>query len=71
MAWQCAVCYDGKNVDVVCHHCGKPLCDNEETCRAFIVDEDFAGEGVQAYHCPSCVREHHPRATTRLRRAAA
>jgi len=69
MAWRCAVCYSQDGVNVVCHHCGRPLCDDEKTCRVIIKDEAFAGGKVKAYHCPECARKHHPGATTRLRGA--
>lgn len=66
MAWQCAVCYEREDVNVVCHHCGRPLCakkqDGIETCRLLVVDDAFAETDVRAYHCPGCARKHHPEA---------
>jgi hypothetical protein len=38
MALKCAICGRDKNVDVVCHHCGKPLCDDGQ-CRFLIPDD--------------------------------
>ena len=45
MAWECGECrateggkQEGVRVDVVCHHCGKPLCQKH---RILIVDDAF------------------------------
>ena len=54
MAWECAVCRkkedpsgkDSVKIDAVCHHCGKPLC-NDSRHRIVIVDPDFSlSDGV-------------------------
>ena len=67
MTLECAVCNtpdgkDGKALDAVCHHCGKPLCQEH---RVLILDEQFANRGVPvpraAYHCSACRQAHHPR----------
>jgi hypothetical protein len=69
MRWECADCNmpEGKGSDSrirvngVCHHCGKPLCHNDQVP---IADEAFAtapGEANQeAVHCRECAREYHP-----------
>ncbi len=38
MALKCAICGRDQNVNVVCHHCGHPLCDDEH-CRYLIPDD--------------------------------
>lgn len=67
MSLQCAVCgapenKDGQVLDTVCHHCGKPLCQDH---RVLILDEDFANRSApaprHAYHCPDCHQAYHPR----------
>jgi len=70
MDWQCAECNargaDAK-VEVVCHHCGKPLC---FTDRVEIPDDAFSDEpgplGRFAFHCRECRQRHHPGATVRV-----
>jgi hypothetical protein len=65
--WICAVCgatedEAGVFIDVVCHHCGRPLC-GEHAERLF--DEAFggfrAGQEALSDHCSACARAHHPR----------
>jgi hypothetical protein len=66
MVWECAECNaadSGSNrVDVVCHHCGKPLCQRD---RIQLDDDAFGAvdEPVSrsAFHCRECRRRHHPR----------
>jgi hypothetical protein len=47
----------------LCHHCGKPVC-QEHSVK---VDDDgaFADPGfppsIAAVHCPDCARQHHGR----------
>jgi len=63
MAWQCAECNasgsDAK-VEVVCHHCGKPLCQND---RVELLDDAFSDEPGDvprfAFHCRECRQRHH------------
>jgi DNA-directed RNA polymerase subunit RPC12/RpoP len=64
MTWRCAECGDpetGKNqIDVVCHHCGKPLCKEDRTSS----DGDVFSEvdrpiRNRAYHCHDCYQTHH------------
>jgi hypothetical protein len=64
MTWECAECNveDRQNrIDAICHHCGKPLCRNDQV---LIPDNAFAassGEASQvAVHCRTCRRQHHP-----------
>ncbi|MSP13280.1 MAG: DUF1294 domain-containing protein [Chloroflexi bacterium] len=72
MSWICAECgrEDGKYdfiVEVVCHHCGKLLCQKH---RILIIDVAFSGQsaysekagapGQTAYHCKECQHRHHP-----------
>lgn len=67
MPLECSVCLaadgkDGKVIDTVCHHCGKPLCREH---RVLILDEQFANQGApvprHAYHCPGCHQAYHAR----------
>jgi hypothetical protein len=76
MAWECAECQSREGtpvpggardatvkVDVVCHHCGKPLCEHD---RFMLVDDAFdlsAGSTPRAAHCKECRQRHHPRVT--------
>jgi hypothetical protein len=70
MAWECGECNAREDrhtrIDAVCHHCGKPLC-REDQVR--IIDFVFADEpgllGREAVHCRPCIRRHHQ---IRLRR---
>ena len=64
MAWECAECGVNQRqsqIDGVCHHCGKPLCRDDQV---LIPDDAFStssGEASQAaVHCRACRREHHP-----------
>jgi hypothetical protein len=69
VTWECAECnvQDRKKnrIDGVCHHCGKPLCGDDQV---LIPDDAFAalsGEASQAaVHCRACRRQHHPRAVS-------
>lgn len=68
MSWECAECsvQDRKSrIAGVCHHCGKPLCRDDQV---LIPDDAFAamsGEADQvAVHCRACWRQHHPTAVT-------
>ena len=38
MALTCAVCGSDKNVNVVCHHCGRPLCEDAR-CRCLLLED--------------------------------
>ncbi len=62
---ECAVCgaHEGQNekvLDVCCHHCGRPLCDDH---RILVLDEQFANRPAPmprtAFHCPDCRDAHH------------
>jgi hypothetical protein len=64
VTWECAECNvqdRKKRIDGVCHHCGKPLCRDDQV---LIPDDAFAalsGEASQeAVHCRVCRRQHHP-----------
>lgn len=77
MPWECGECgaVEGKDkvtvegkevvvtVDVICHHCGKPLCQKH---RIQIVDDAFSSDDKpvsrEAYHCDECKKAYHPRA---------
>lgn len=65
---ECANCGARENVHVVCHHCGKPLCDNRELCRIEIEDDAFSGireTPVIAIHCNDCWQTCHPHTRAR------
>lgn len=60
---ECASCGTREDVHVVCHHCGKPLCDNRELCRIEIEDDVFSDNRqtpVNAIHCNDCWQAYHP-----------
>jgi hypothetical protein len=70
MAWECAECNVPERsedpvtkIEVVCHHCGKPLCRQD---RIQVLDDAFSDEpgpvSRDAFHCRECRRAHHPRA---------
>ena len=44
----------------LCHHCGKPVCEDHGTI--LLDDDDFAPSDeplpIAAMHCPECVRYH-------------
>jgi hypothetical protein len=73
MSWHCAECHapeDSVNrVDAVCHHCGKPLCRQDQV---LIPDEAFAPASGpsdrNAVHCRPCHRQFHPMAFIKLDR---
>lgn len=63
MKWECAECRavesDDVRVEVVCHHCGKPLCQDH---RVAIADPAFHAERPDpriAYHCAACKKLYH------------
>jgi len=73
--WECGECglveghrMEGTDevvqIDAVCHHCGKPLCREDQH---FITDDAFSRKSPvdlpQACHCSACRRRHgYPRA---------
>lgn len=75
MALKCAICSTEQQVETVCHHCGKPLCDAHRVTvtndRAFVdspfkrfalwllVGDNTKPEPILVYHCPQCKRKHH------------
>lgn len=54
----CGICRRETVTSVVCHHCGRPLCDR---CRVEWPDTAFPGQqGIaSAYHCRACRKRHH------------
>lgn len=64
MTWECAECHatekHGARIDAVCHHCGKPLCRDDQELVPDLAFASASGEvGAEAVHCRSCKREHH------------
>jgi hypothetical protein len=67
LTWECSHCgrkepEDGVGIDVVCHHCGKPLCSND---RIALHDEVFESRSetravAVAFHCKECKKLFHP-----------
>ncbi len=57
---KCSNC-DERDMKVVCHHCGKPLCTNKK-CDAHVKDPAFSDkdDSISAHHCSSCLERHHP-----------
>jgi hypothetical protein len=74
MTWKCGECgfIEGKdkvlvdlveqevNVNAICHHCGKLLCQKD---RVLIKDDDFDDKMAYAYHCEDCKKAFHPNST--------
>jgi hypothetical protein len=65
MAWECAECHSAEsssvNVNAVCHHCGRLLCQGDQIVfpdPAFAVGRE--SPSAEAVHCRECTREHHP-----------
>jgi hypothetical protein len=66
VTWECIECNaeDRRNfrIDGVCHHCGKPLCRDDQV---LIADDAFAtsseGASQVAVHCRTCRRRYHPK----------
>jgi hypothetical protein len=62
MAWECAECNAKESaasqIDAVCHHCGKPLCRDDQLR---IVDNAFSAAAI-AVHCAACKARYHARA---------
>lgn len=46
MAFKCAICGSEQNVNVVCHHCGRPLCEKHRQLR--VNDKAFVDRWYQA-----------------------
>ena len=59
---ECASCGSSQNVRVVCHHCGRPLCNNHnKRCQIELEDDVFSGNNaIIAIHCHQCWEKHHP-----------
>jgi hypothetical protein len=64
VTWECVECNveDRQNrIDGVCHHCGKPLCRNDQVLIPDDAFSTFSGEASQvAVHCRACRRRYHP-----------
>lgn len=63
MSLKCAIC-NNNAANVVCHHCGKPLCDDKK-CRFSVDNDDAFSTSVTAYHCRECQRNFHPETSAR------
>lgn len=61
---ECANCGANKDVLVVCHHCGKPLCHDLQNCR-FEIEDDVFSSRVIAVHCRECWQTFHPNSRPR------
>jgi hypothetical protein len=63
MTWECIECNvedQRSRIDGVCHHCGKPLCRNDQVLIADDAFATFSGVASQvAVHCRACKRQHH------------
>ncbi len=63
MGLECANCGSNETINAVCHHCGKPLCEDQKNCRFEIQDEAFRGTEISplyAFHCRECLETFHP-----------
>jgi len=70
MVWKCGECgaIEGKdevtidsveqkvNINAICHHCGKLLCQKD---RILIKDDVFEGTRIETYHCDDCKKAFH------------
>lgn len=54
----CASCGASQMVNAVCHHCGRPLCNDKQFCRVELNDNAFADQ-PRAVHCFDCARQFH------------
>ena len=67
MIWECGNCSQPESrqlvVNAVCHHCGTPLCSDEQ-CLYLLVDSAFGGPIAdrRAVHCKPCRDKYHPMA---------
>jgi hypothetical protein len=65
MIWECGNCSQPENrqlaVDAVCHHCGTPLCREDQYPLS---DSAFSGpiasQDRRAVHCKPCRDKYHP-----------
>lgn len=63
---KCTVCEENE-VEVVCHHCGRPLC-TQPSCDHIIIDPVFNDStglpyglgNERAHHCIKCLENYHP-----------
>lgn len=71
MTWECIDCNvdDRQNrIDGICHHCGKPLCRDDQVLIPDDAFAAFSGEANQvAVHCRACRREHHSKGVSQRR----
>jgi len=58
MALMCAIC-NNNTAEVVCHHCGKPLC-KDERCRFRLKNDDAFSTPTTTFHCRECLKKYHP-----------
>jgi hypothetical protein len=91
MSWTCGECRrthgeretgnGGPEIEVevnaLCHHCGKPLCNRETdsgSCQFWVPDDAFSIEDDSlpvACHCRECAETHHSGARAESPREAA
>jgi len=70
MPWKCGECggveRDELKVEVLCHHCGKPLCLKHGILirdDVFVTWETHHGDAFEsANHCEECKKFYHPKA---------
>jgi hypothetical protein len=68
MAWECAECIRN-GMTAVCHHCGKPLCEEHEVVLTddALAEYDPAPAELKrtlpddAVHCEDCQKQYHPK----------
>jgi hypothetical protein len=71
VTWECAECHATEDqrtrIDAVCHHCGKPLCHDDQVLIPDLAFAASAGNvSAEAVHCQSCKRRHHKMPTISL-----
>lgn len=57
MTLRCAVC-NNDAASVVCHHCGKPLC-NDNKCHFKVINDNAFSNSTKAFHCRECKNKYH------------
>jgi hypothetical protein len=69
MAWECSDC--GRKEErggkiTVCHHCGRPVCDQDRVMASDGAFDDSPGHRVTnvAVHCRDCWSAFHSRGAT-------
>lgn len=68
MALKCGIC-NNNVAEGVCHHCGRPLCNDERCCFSVSKDRVFSTK-TTAFHCRACFQKYHPSGKTEDQRSS-